>query len=154
MTIYLAALLLGLVTGMRTMAAPTAVSLAAASGRLDVGPTMFAFLGNMWAAGLLIVLAVGELIADKLPMTPSRKVPVQFGARIAAGAFAGATVGAAHGVIAGGALAGVLGAIAGTLGGSAFRTALASAFGRDLPAALTEDALAYIGAALVVMTLL
>ena len=35
---------------------------------------------------ILTVLAVGELVTDQLPTTPSRKVPVQFGTRLLTGA--------------------------------------------------------------------
>ena len=38
---------------------------------------------------------------------------------------------------------GVVGAVVGTLGGAAARAAGARAFGRDLPAALIEDAIAW-----------
>jgi uncharacterized membrane protein len=55
-------------------------------------------------------------------------------------------------MLAGGA-AGVIGAIVGTLGGHAFRARLAASFGRDLPAALIEDAIAVLGAVLVVVAL-
>jgi uncharacterized membrane protein len=47
----------------------------------------------------------------------------------------------------------VVGAVIGTLGGAKVRGALARTFGRDLPAALIEDAVAIIGAALIVMAL-
>jgi uncharacterized membrane protein len=52
-----------------------------------------------------------------------------------------------------GVIAGAIGAIAGTLGGYAMRVRLAKAFGRDRPAAFIEDAIAYLGAALVVSAL-
>jgi uncharacterized membrane protein len=41
-----------------------------------------------------------------------------------------------------GLVAGTIGAVAGTLGGAKARGLLARAFGRDLPAALLEDAVA------------
>ena len=43
-----------------------------------------------------------------------------------------------------------VGAVVGTLGGAAARGKLAEAFGRDLPAALLEDAIAIGGAWLIV----
>jgi len=49
---------------------------------------------------------------------------------------------------------GVAGAVAGTFGGAAARGRLAAMFGRDLPAALTEDVVAVAGAALIVGVLL
>lgn len=135
------------------MAAPTAVSVAARWGRLDVRDTSLAFLGFAWTPWLLALLAIAELVADQLPSTPSRTVPMQFGARLVAGSLAGAAVGAAAGSMAGGLIAGAIGAVIGTLGGRAFRARLANAFGRDRPAAFIEDAVAYAGAALIVYAL-
>jgi uncharacterized membrane protein len=153
LTTYLLAVLLGIITGLRTMAAPTAVSVAARWGRLDLGDTFLAFLGFAWTPWLLALFAIAELVADQLPSTPSRTVPMQFGARIVAGSLAGAAVGAAAGSMAGGLIAGAIGAVIGTLGGRAFRARLANAFGRDRPAAFIEDAVAYAGAVLLVFAL-
>jgi uncharacterized membrane protein len=101
-------------------------------------------------AGLLTFLALGELIVDKLPSTPSRKAPPGFIARLISGTLCGATLGAAGGVMVAGAAAGIVGAALGTLGGYRVRMALARAWGRDLPAALAEDAVA-IGAVVLVL---
>ena len=137
--ILLYALLLGVVSGLRTMLAPAAASWAARLGLLSVAGTPLAFMGFHYTPIILTVLAIGELITDKLPTTPSRKIPVQFGARIVSGALVGATVGAAYQMLTFGLLAGVIGAIAGTLGGAALRGKLATVLGKDLPAALIED---------------
>jgi uncharacterized membrane protein len=75
---------------------------------------------------------------------------MQFGARIIMGALTGATIGASGGSLVGGLIAGVIGAIVGTLGGAAVRGKLAAAFGKDTPAALIEDAIAIVGALLIV----
>jgi uncharacterized membrane protein len=53
----------------------------------------------------------------------------------------------------GGLVAGVIGAVIGTFGGAALRARLAAGFGRDRPAALIEDAVAILGAALIVAAL-
>jgi uncharacterized membrane protein len=140
--ILLYALLLGVVSGLRAMLAPAAVSWAARLGLLSVAGTPLAFMGFRYTPIILTVLAIGELITDKLLTTPSRKIPVQFGARIVSGALVGATVGAAYQVLIFGLLAGAVGAIAGTLGGAALRGKLATVLGKDLPAALIEDVLA------------
>jgi len=84
-----------------------------------------------------------------LPSTPSRKVPVQFTARILSGALSGATVAAPSASVVTGLIAGIIGAILGTLGGAAFRARLAAAFGSDRPAAVVEDLIALGGAALI-----
>jgi len=136
------ALLLGVVSGLRAILSPAAVSWAAKLGMLAVAGTPMAFMGFKYTPVVLTILAIGELVNDKLPNTPSRKVPPQLIARLLSGALVGATVGATFGSIAVGLIAGALGAIAGTYGGALLRGRLAKGFGKDLPAALTEDAIA------------
>jgi uncharacterized membrane protein len=150
---YLLTALIGMIAGLRTMTAPAAASWAAWTGALDLGGTWLAFLGLTWTPWVITLLAVGELVNDKLPGTPSRKVPVQFAARVLSGLLAGAAFGTAAGGMAVGAAAGGAGAVLGTLGGAWARGRLAAAFGKDLPAALVEDAVAVAGAALLVLLL-
>jgi uncharacterized membrane protein len=151
--VYAFALLIGTVAGLRTMTAPTAISWAAWSGRLALEGSWLAFLGYSWTPWIFTLLALGEFVADQLPSTPSRTVPMQFGARLLSGAICGAAIGSPHGTMIGGLLAGIMGAIIGTLGGHAFRVRLAAAFKKDPPAALVEDAIAIAGAWLIVQTL-
>jgi uncharacterized membrane protein len=153
MTFYLAALLIGVIAGLRTMTAPALVSWLAYHGGLDLSGTWLSFLGNFWVHVITVILAIVELITDQLPSTPSRKVPVQFGARIVMGALAGGAIGAAKGSLVVGAILGIVGAVIGTYGGAAFRARLASAFGSDRPAALVEDAVAIGGAVLIGLSL-
>jgi uncharacterized membrane protein len=134
------ALLLGIVSGLRAMTSPAAVSWAAKLGLLAVAGTPLAFMGFKYTPIIFTVLAIGELINDKLPKTPSRKVPPQFIARIVSGSLVGATIGVASDSLIIGLLAGAIGAVAGTYGGAAMRAQLATIFGKDLPAALLEDA--------------
>ena len=150
---YLLALLIGGVAGLRTLTAPTLVSWASHLGRLHLGATWLAFVGYAWTPWILTVLAVGELIGDQLPSTPSRTVPLGFGARIVSGAVCGAAVGTAGGTMVGGAAVGIAGAVIGTLAGHAFRARLAAAFRRDRPAAFIEDAIALGGALMIGMAL-
>jgi len=151
--LYGLALLIGVVAGLRAMTAPAAISWAAALGWLPLEGTPLAFLGAAITPWIFTVLAMGELVTDKLPKAPSRKVPIQFGGRLIGGAVSGAAIGTAAGSIWIGAALGVIGAVIGTLGGAAARGRLAAAFGRDLPAALIEDAVAVGGAALIVLSL-
>jgi uncharacterized membrane protein len=144
------AFLIGVIAGLRAMTAPAAVSWAARLGWLHLENTWFAFFGFSAAPYVFSALAIGELITDQLPKTPSRKVPMQFGARIVSGALCGAGMGAPGDAWVGGALAGALGAIAATLGGYEFRSRLAKAVGKDLPIALLEDAIAIGGAFVIV----
>jgi len=143
-------LLIGVIAGLRAMTAPAAVSWAAYLGWIPLQGTPLAFLGHVAAPWVLTVLAIGELITDQLPQTPSRKVPVQFGTRLVAGGLTGAALAAPSGQLVAGLAAGVVGALMGTLGGAAARARLAQAFGRDLPAALIEDAVAVLGALCIV----
>ncbi|KQU73801.1 hypothetical protein ASC75_22690 [Aminobacter sp. DSM 101952] len=151
MAIYLFALLIGIVAGLRAMTAPAAVAWGAWLGWLPLAGTWAGFMGHWIALAIFTVLALAELVTDQLPSTPSRKVPVQFATRIVMGALAGAVLGTVGGAPIGGLAAGVIGAILGTLGGAAVRSSLAQSFGgKDLPAALIEDVVAILGALLVV----
>ena len=93
---------------------------------------------------------VTELIADKLPFTPSRLKAAPLISRIVSGAICGATI---HGTtkrpLAEGAVLGGLGALAGAITGYHVRKRLS----RDMPdlaVALLEDALAVGGSAVIV----
>ena len=151
MTIYLLAFFIGVIAGLRSMTAPAAVSWAARLGWLHLEGTWLAFLGFAATPYIMSLLAIGELIADQLPSTPSRKAPSGFTARIVTGALCGAALGASDQVLIGGMVAGIIGAVTGTLGGYEFRVRLVKATGgRDLPIALLEDAIAIGGAFLIV----
>lgn len=147
------ALVVGIIAGLRAAMALVAVSWAAALGRLDLSGSWLAFLGWRYTPWIVSLLAIGELITDQLPSTPSRKVPAQFGARVIAGGVAGGAIGIGLGALAIGVVLGVVGAVIGTYGGAALRARLAAAFGRDLPAALIEDVIAILAAVLVVKSL-
>jgi uncharacterized membrane protein len=143
---------IGIIAGLRSMTAPAAVAWAARLGRLRLEGTALAFLGSGVAAGLLTALALGELIADKLPRTPSRIRPGPFAGRILTGALSGAALMAGGGgSLAAGALLGALGAMAGTLGGYTARIRLVPALGvPDYVVAVVEDVIAVGGALLIV----
>lgn len=140
--IYILALLIGVVAGLRAMTAPAAVAWGAYLGWLPVAGSWAGFMGHWITVAVFTVLALAELVTDQLPSTPSRKVPQQFGARLISGAFAGAVIGTAGSALAVGLVAGVVGAVIGTYGGAEVRARLAGLFGSDLPAALIEDAVA------------
>ena len=152
-TVLLLAVLIGVIAGLRAMTAPAAVSWAARLGWLNLAPTGLAFLGYAFTPWIFTALALVELVTDQLPKTPSRTVPVQFGTRILTGGLSGGAIGAAHGQLVLGVVGGVVGAVIGTLGGRAVRGRLAASFGRDLPAALIEDAVAIGGAFLIMAAL-
>jgi uncharacterized membrane protein len=150
-SVFLVALLFGVIAGLRTFTAPAVVAWAAELGRLHLAGSWLAFLGSAWARWVFTALALGELVGDQLPFTPSRTVPMQFGARLVSGALSGAAVGAAAGHTLPCAVAGIVGAVVGTLVGARARAGLARAFHNDHPAAFVEDAVAVGGAVLIGM---
>jgi uncharacterized membrane protein len=153
MTIYVLAFVIGVIAGLRSMTAFAAISWAAYFGWVNLGGSWLNLLGSVWAASILTLLALGELVTDQLPSTPSRTVPVQFGGRIFVGAVAGAAFGVPSGAWLMSALAGVVGAVGGTLVGKEFRMWLAGALKADRPAALVEDAIAICCACLVALAI-
>lgn len=141
------ALLIGVMAGLRAMAPLAAVSWGTQLGMV-APPAWLQVFTFRWTPWVLSLLALAELITDQLPQTPSRRVPAQFGTRIVVGAICGAAI--ASTAAWAGLAAGAVGAVIGTLGGAAARARLAAAFGRDLPAALIEDAVAIMGTVLIV----
>lgn len=143
MVLFVMTVLIGFVSGLRTMTAPAAISIAAYLGWLQLADSWAAFLGHWLAVAIFVVLALAEFVTDQLPGTPSRTVPQQFGARILSGAFCGAVIGTIGGSLVLGLIAGVMGSVLGTLGGYEGRGRLVAAIGgKDLPIAILEDAIA------------
>ena len=87
------AFLLGVAGGARTMLPAATVSRAVRRGTLCVKGTPLAFAEGLNLNRILVGLALAEMVADKLPMTPSRKATATFAARVLSGALAGAAVG-------------------------------------------------------------
>lgn len=136
------------------MTAPAAVCWAAHLGILHLESTRLSWTGSTAATWIVTVLALAEIVNDKLPKTPSRKAPGPFIGRIVMGAFSGAAIGMSSGSWITGAAAGAVGAVIGTLGGYEFRVGLVKGTGgKDLPIALLEDVIAVGGAALIVSML-
>jgi uncharacterized membrane protein len=106
------------------------------------------FLDKVNLPAILAMLALGEMLADKLPFMPDRKAPPAFAWRVVAGALSAAAVTSREDSLALSVIAGAAGAVTGTLGGSALRARLAEMFHHDFPAALVEDALVVTLAAL------
>lgn len=126
------------------MTAPALVSWAAYLGWLDLASTPFAFVGYTVTPYIISLLAIGELITDKLPKTPSRKAPPGFIARIVLGSLSGCALSLGigqPGFI--GAVLGCAGAVAGTLGGYETRTRLVRRLNLpDFAVAVLEDVIA------------
>ena len=143
-SVFALAFAIGAIAGLRTFTAPTVVSWAARLNWLNLQDTWLAFLGYAATPYVLTLIALAEIVNDKLPKTPSRKTPGPFIARIVFGGFSGAALCAgSHQSPVAGALLGGLGAVAGTFGGYEFRTRLVKALKvPDYVIALVEDALA------------
>jgi uncharacterized membrane protein len=139
---FINAFLIGTASGLRALIGLTAVSWAAHFGILPLEHTRLAFLGYALTPYILTFMAIGELVNDKLPKTPSRLIPPQFITRIVTSALCGFAIGVSGDGTILGLVAGIIGAVAGTVGGAKARGLLAKRLGRDLPVALLEDAVA------------
>ena len=135
MTPLLAAFLLGIIAGLRSLTAPAVLLL---------------IRHRSVVAYLLGVFAILEYAIDLSPNAPARTQLVGLVARFLSGAFCGGWLAATeHVSLFLGALLGGLGGVAGAYLGLAARTGAIRLIGR-VPAALLEDALAIVGAILIV----
>jgi uncharacterized membrane protein len=86
------ALGLGAISGLRSLSGPAFVSRAASRGDLNLDGTFLAFLSSPRLSKALVLMELGELVGDKLPVTPSRtSLPPLLG-RAASGALVGAAI--------------------------------------------------------------
>ena len=150
---YLAALLIGVIAGLRTFTAPAAVSWAAYFGALPLAGTRLAFFRAGLTPYIFTALVIWECIFDQLPRVPSRKSPPQLVGRVVSGALCGAAVVMPHSSWVLGLWEGAIGALLGTFLGYYLRVRLARVVGRDRPVAIGEDVVAIVGAVLIVTLL-
>lgn len=145
MTLLLA-FLIGFFAGLRSLTAPAMTAWAVYMGWLKLeGP--LSFIGSFPSVVILTLLALGELVADKLPKTPNRTAPLGLIARVMTGGVTGACITAAggQGALLGG-LLGAVGGVAGCFGGYHARQRLVKALGApDIYVALLEDVIAITG---------
>lgn len=137
----LAVPLLGITTGLRTFSPIAVMSWFAWAGYLPVDDTWASWIGKLWVAIALSVLAVGELIGDKLPQTPNRTAPLPLLARLVVGGLVGAIAATALGHTGiEGVLLDVAGALVGAFAGFMIRRDVVHKLGcADWPIAMTED---------------
>jgi uncharacterized membrane protein len=144
--------LIGIFAGLRSLTAPAVTAWAVYMGWLKIeGP--LSFIGSLPSVVIFTLLAVGELVADKLPRMPNRTEPLGLVARLVSGGVTGACVTAAggRGLFVGG-LLGAIGGLFGGLGGYQARKRLVRALGvPDFYVAIFEDMVA-IGGCLWVVT--
>jgi uncharacterized membrane protein len=150
--VILIAFCLGGLTGLRTFTPLTVLAWTLHLHKMSILGSSLHFLHTLAACVVLTILAVGELVADKLPMTPSRLKPPGLIGRIIFGFMCGTVSGQAWGanweLMA---ATGVAGAIAGALLGYEIRKSwVRSLHTPDLIVALLEDAVAIGGSILLV----
>jgi uncharacterized membrane protein len=138
--VLLLAFFIGFLTGLRSLTPAAATAWAVHLGWLKL-PRPFFWIGTTPAVVIFTLLALTELLADKLPHTPRRTAPPGLIGRVVMGALTGAcvaTAGAQGAVL--GALLGVVGAIVGAFGGYQARTRLVKSLGTpDFVIAALED---------------
>ena len=156
--VLLLAFFLGVVTGLRSMTGPAVLAWAAHHNWLNLHNTSLSFMASTMATVFFLLAAVGELIADQLPSTPSRTKPPGLIARVLFGGLCGAGIAAVGSRSAAGpqslvvgALVGVAGAVIGTYAGHEVRTRLVAALHvPDFIIATLEDIVAIGGGLFIV----
>ena len=136
--------LLGAITGLRTFTPMAVLCWFAYRGDLPVDDTWASWSGKLAAVIIFSVLAVGELIGDKLPRIPDRVAPFPLVSRVFFGGLVGAIVATGlDGSVIEGVLLGAGGALIGAFGGYLIRRELVMQLGcKDWQVAVAEDAIA------------
>ena len=145
------AFLIGLFAGLRSLTPPAAVAWAVHLGWLKLARPL-SLIGSLPAVIILSVLAITEVIFDKLPNTPNRTAPPGLIGRIVTGALTGACVSLGGGRTAFvGAGLGVIGGIVGCFAGYHARARLVRFLHQpELYVALLEDLIAIGGSLFIV----
>jgi uncharacterized membrane protein len=140
------ALGIGAISGLRSLSGPAFVSRAASRGGLDLDGTFLTFLGSPRLSKALLLMELGELAGDKLPLAPSRTALPPLLGRAASGGVVGAAVFVSEGRRATiGAALGASAAIAAALAGERLRALAVEKTGFPGPVvALAEDAIVFL----------
>jgi uncharacterized membrane protein len=142
--VFVLAVGIGIVAGLRSLTAPAVVAWGASLGWLSLRGSPLAFMGSTAAVVIFSVLAIGELIADKLPRTPKRTAPAPLLARMITGGLCGACLCAATGQSSLlGAILGATGGVIGAFSGYEIRSRVVNALHiQDFFVAICEDLIA------------
>ena len=145
------AFLIGLFAGLRSLTPPAAVAWAVYLGWLKLARPL-SLIGSLPSVITLSLLAITEIIFDKLPNTPNRTAPPGLIARIVTGGLTGACVSLGGGKSAFvGAGLGAIGGIVGCFGGYQIRARLVKFLRQpDFYVALLEDLIAIGGSLFIV----
>jgi uncharacterized membrane protein len=148
---FLLTFLLGCVDGLRSLTPPALVCWAAHLGWLHFAGTRLAFINHPSTLIVFTLLAMVELIADKLPSTPARTAPLGLIARIFFGGACGLALATSAGMsLSFSVLLGSIGALVGTFAGYHSRHLIVSkAHIPDLVVAVAEDVIAIAGGLLI-----
>lgn len=135
---------IGIVAGLRSLLAPAVVAWAAHFDLLNLYGSPLSFMGSRAAVAIFSLLAIGELVADKLARTPKRTALAPLLARVLTGGLCGACLFAAVGksLLVGALLGGTGGVIGAFVGYEIRRRLVNSLHIKDFLVALCEDLVA------------
>ena len=152
-TVFALVFAIGMIAGLRALTAPAVVCWAAHLGWLNLQDSHLAWMGSTAAVAIFSILALAEIINDKLPATGSRLAPPSLVIRSVTGALAGSGLAiAAHQSLLLGILVAIVGALAGSFIGYQVRHQIVAGLKiPDFPIALVEDAIA-IGCGLLIVS--
>jgi uncharacterized membrane protein len=139
--VFVLALAIGLVAGLRSMIAPALVAWAAHLGWMNFQQTSLAWMGSTGAVVIFSLLAIDELMGDKKTYAPKRIQPLPLSARIVLGGFCGLCFSAvAHRPLFPAAIVGGIGGFIGAFAGYRIRRWLVqNLHARDRVIAVAED---------------
>jgi uncharacterized membrane protein len=142
--VFIFAIGIGIVAGLRSLLAPAVIAWAAHFDLLNLNGSPLAFMGSRTAVAIFSIFAIGELIADKLPKTPKRTAFAPLLARIVLGGLGGACLFAAAGKsLLAGALLGGIGGVIGAFAGYEMRRRIVNNLHiKDFLVAIFEDLVA------------
>jgi uncharacterized membrane protein len=142
--VLLLAFAIGVIAGLRAITAPAVVAWAAHLSWINLHGTPLSFMGSIIAVAIFTLAAIGEIVNDKLPKTPSRLSPGGLAPRILFGGLSGAAMAVGGGqALWLGIVLGIVGSLAGAFAGYHIRKSIVQALGtKDLYIALVEDLVA------------
>lgn len=140
--------LLGVVTGMRSLTGLAVLCWFVHAGYLPLDDTWAYWIGKLSTCIIVTLLALAELIVDKLPKTPNRTALGPLLARVVIGGMIGWIVAMGlQGSDVEGIILGVGGVLIGAFAGYLIRRELViRSGGKDWPVAVVEDVSAILGA--------